>query len=207
VGFSGEKIMNFEFWHPTPIGIFDVDEQVKLQTQQKVFNWISNNYDSIKTTSEENLSTTYHSGHIFLEQCNLTELYSEIMQCTIEFCNLMGIQPSDSYVVHSWLNLFEKNQTENQHTHYGNFLSGCYYVDSSEKSGAFTFPDALTERDMWKGIYLKNKTKQTLLNNSSGSYLPKPGRMLMFQSWMPHSVLKNDSETTRISIAFNVNPK
>ena len=46
-----------------------------------------------------------------------------------------------------------------------------------------------------------------MLNTSSASYLPKPGRMLLFQSWMPHSVLKNNSEKTRISIAFNVNPK
>lgn len=199
--------MNFEFWHPTPVGIYDVNDDVREITKTKVFDWISNNQGSIRETSEENLSTTYHTGHIFLEQCNLVELYTQIMNSTNEFCNLMGIDFNDSYVVHSWLNLFEKNQTENQHTHYGNFLSGCYYVDSDGDSGAFIFPDALTERDMWKGLYLKNKIKETVLNTSSASYLPKPGRMLLFQSWMPHSVLKNNSEKTRISIAFNVNPK
>ena len=118
----------------------------------------------------------------------------------------MGINPKRSYRIDSWINFFEKDQTENQHTHYGNFLSGCYYVTSSKGAGNFIIPDATAERDMWRGIFLKDKNKQNMLNTSSTGYEPIPGRMLMFQSWMPHSVNKNNSSETRISIAFNVNP-
>lgn len=118
----------------------------------------------------------------------------------------MGLDNKVSYKIDSWINFFEKGQSENQHTHYGNFLSGCYYVAASKDAGNILFPDATSERDMWKGVYMKNKLEENFLNSKSVSYEPIPGRLLMFQSWMPHSVMKNNSDDIRISIAFNVNP-
>jgi uncharacterized protein (TIGR02466 family) len=45
------------------------------------------------------------------------------------------------------------------------------------------------------------------VNLTNGQYLPEGGKMILFPSWLEHSVLKNRSSEPRISIAFNINLK
>lgn len=200
--------MNIDCWFPNPVLVHQVDDSKRNIITSKVKSWATeqNISNYLIESPAENLSTSYHSISNFIEACDLLELYNEILYCTYNFCQAMGVKFKSSYTIHSWINFFDKGQTENQHTHYGNFLSGCYYVQSSTGAGNLQFPDATAERDMWKGIYLKDKIEENIINTQSVSYEPIPGRILMFQSWMPHSVAKNNSDETRISIAFNVNP-
>jgi uncharacterized protein (TIGR02466 family) len=199
--------MNIECWFPTPILIHQIDDSKREIISEKVDSWATqeNIAKYLIVSTEENLKTSYHATHNIIEICDLLELYNEIIYCTNYFCQAMGLSHKASYTIHSWINFFEKNQTENQHTHYGSFLSGCYYVKAPKGAGNIVFPDATAERDMWKGIYMKNKLEENPLNTNSIGYEPIPGKLIMFQSWMPHSVSKNNSDDTRISIAFNVN--
>lgn len=197
--------MNFEMWNPVPILVNNVSEDVASAIDKKVYSWTNENQHYLITSQEENLLTTYHSTHNFLEMCGLQELYEAIIQCAVYYTINMGLKLPDGFKVDSWINFFTRNQTEHEHTHYGNFLSGCYYVNAPEGSGVFSFPDPVRERQMWRGIFAKQVEHENFLNVGSCSYVPQRGRLLMFQSWMPHSVLKHNSDEPRISIAFNVN--
>lgn len=198
--------MHFEMWHPTIILEHTLSDQLQKMTSQRVKDFFtSEDRKYLVTSNEENLSTTFHTTNDFIYRYNLIELESEIINCAIEFSKNLSVN-YEKFKIDSWINLFQTGQTEHAHTHYGNYLSGCYYVTSGNNSGKFVFPDPVPQRDMWKGIYLKDKIEENVLNTCSVGYEPTPGKILMFQSWMQHSVLKNNSEHPRISIAFNVNP-
>ena len=197
--------MQIEMWNPVPILVHKVPDEIADIIANKVYHWTNSNKNYLVTSEQENLVTTYHTTNNFIELSNLQELYDEILQCAAQYTVSMGLKLPKQFKLDSWINFFTRNQTENEHTHYGNFLSGCYYVNAPEGSGVFTFPDPVRERQMWRGIFMKNVEEENILNVSSCSYKPNRGQLLLFQSWMPHSVLKNNSDEPRISIAFNVN--
>jgi ectoine hydroxylase-related dioxygenase (phytanoyl-CoA dioxygenase family) len=57
---------------------------------------------------------------------------------------------------------------------------------------------------MWKSMFLNN-AKTNFNNQNVGEYLPENGKLIVFPSWLEHSVLANKTNEIRISIAFNVN--
>jgi branched-chain amino acid transport system ATP-binding protein len=46
--------------------------------------------------------------------------------------------------------------------------------------------------------------KSSLLNCINGIYKPQEGKIILFPSWVEHSVLPNMTESTRISVSFNL---
>lgn len=198
--------MKIEMWCPVPVLVNQLPDSVADIISDKVYVWSTHESNCLAESPEENLTTTYHISSNFIELCNLTELYDAIIESSVQFTANMGIKLPKNFKIDSWVNFFTRNQTEQEHTHYGNFLSGCYYVNAPEGSGLFCFPDPVRERQMWRGVFMKEKEYENILNVNSSSYKPERGKLLLFQSWMPHSVLKNNSDEPRISIAFNVNP-
>ena len=198
--------MRLEMWNPVPILVTEVSEDIATAIDKKVYSWTNENKNYLVDSEGENLTTSYHSAHNFIDMCGLKELYDSIIECASQYTSSMGLKLPNNFRVDSWINFFIRNQSEHEHTHYGNFLSGCYYVNAPKGSAEFSFPDPVRERQMWRGLFTKYIETKNILNINSSSYVPNRGQLLMFQSWMPHSVLKHNSDEPRISIAFNVNP-
>jgi uncharacterized protein (TIGR02466 family) len=199
--------MKFEYWFPTVLGVHYAPDICKLTTKDKIDNWIKDGKHTayLEACREDNLTTSYFKWHDTLGDLNLTELRQEILNQAAAFIAHMGLSVAVSDLnVDSWINFFYPNQTEHQHNHYGNFVSGVYYVTGSEKSGAYRFFDPAVQKTMWKGAYL-SQAENSIVNLTSGQYLPEGGKMILFPSWLEHSVLKNTSNEPRISIAFNIN--
>lgn len=200
--------MNVEYWFPTVTIQHDVDAHVKHTTKLKIDSWMKQgaHKEYLESCKEDNLSTSYFKHHDTLSDLNLTELHEEILKCALVYTQHMGLQVDALQLrVDSWINFFEPNQSEQQHNHYGNFLSGTYYVQGEPHSGCYRFFDPAVQKTMWKGIYLQG-CSPSMSNLSSGEYTPLPGKMILFPSWLDHAVMANKSDQTRISIAFNINP-
>jgi uncharacterized protein (TIGR02466 family) len=199
--------MKFEYWFPTVTGIHYVPEDVKSKTRTKVDEWIDQDKHKqyLENCGIDNLTTSYFRWHDTLGDLNLTELHDEMKTAAIEFALCYGLPlTKDDIKVDSWINFFYPNQSEQQHNHYGNFLSGVYYVTAPEKSGAYAFFDPAVQKTMWKGQYL-SKAAPNMTNFNDGQYQPEEGKIIMFPSWLEHAVYANKSNDVRISIAFNVN--
>lgn len=102
-----------------------------------------------------------------------------------------------------WVNVTPRHGGNRSHVHSGALLSGVYWVQAPEGSGAIGFDDPraqalvflpiLTEEarnrpDHWTRVYFK----------------PIEGRVLLFPAWLRHEVEANESTVDRISISFNV---
>ena len=94
------------------------------------------------------------------------------------------------------------------HIHPGCTWSGVYYIQAPEGCGNIEFIDPRTENLMQQPRYVPNK-KRPKHCWTKANITPRPGRMLIFPSWLYHAVAPNLSEETgrnaeRIIISFNL---
>lgn len=201
--------MKFEYWFPTVTATHFVSEEAKIATKNKIDSWINSGESLayLEMCKEDNLYTSYFKWHDTLGDINLNELTAEILQAGAEFAQHHGLSVGpEALKVDSWINFFNPGQSEQQHNHYGNFISGVYYVSAPPGAGAYRFYDPAVQKTMWKGIHLHG-SQPGMTTQSSGQFIPQEGMMILFPSWLEHCVLANKSDQTRISLAFNINVK
>jgi uncharacterized protein (TIGR02466 family) len=94
------------------------------------------------------------------------------------------------------------------HIHPGCTWSGVYYIHTPDGCGNIEFIDPRTENMMFQPRYMPNK-KRPKHCWTKANLTPRPGRMLIFPSWLYHAVAPNLSEHEgpaghRVIISFNL---
>ncbi len=94
------------------------------------------------------------------------------------------------------------------HIHPGCLWSGVYYVQAPENSGDIEFIDPRTQNLVSQAKYQPNKKRQKHCWTKL-TFSPRAGRLLIFPSWLYHSVAPNLSTNEgkageRIIISFNL---
>ncbi len=97
------------------------------------------------------------------------------------------------------------------HIHPGCIWSGVYYVQAPRNSGRIEFIDPRTQNLMSPVEYIPD-TKRPRICWTKVQYKPVAGRMLIFPSWLYHSVGPNRSkakgkDADRIIVSFNLSQK
>ena len=101
-----------------------------------------------------------------------------------------------------WININKFKDVNDLHNHPNSILSGCFYIEVPKNSGAIVFktPNASVVDAYWRN-HLKNFT---VFNSPVWKIFPVEKQLLIFPSWLEHSVEPNMNEKKeRISIAFN----
>ena len=99
-----------------------------------------------------------------------------------------------------WVNVMEKGAIHGPHIHPHAAVSGTYYVSVPPRAGAIRFEDPRLA--MLMAAPAKKKTAR-LTNRSFVTLPPKPGMLLLWESWLRHGVEPNAAKRPRISISFN----
>ena len=99
-----------------------------------------------------------------------------------------------------WVNVMEKGAIHSPHIHPHSVVSGTYYVTVPERAGAIRFEDPRLAMLM---AAPPRKKKSRLENQSFVSIAPRPGLLLMWESWLRHGVEPNAARRPRISVSFN----
>ena len=99
-----------------------------------------------------------------------------------------------------WANINYPGGYNKPHIHSNSLFSGVYFVKTDETSGKLICTDPRPGAQIIMPIR-KNELPQHLWHQC---YLaPIPGRIIMFPSWLWHSVEPNESNDVRISVSFN----
>ncbi len=199
--------MNVELMFPVSIAVADFEPAVRDITRDKVMNYIATEAAKRDVTASpiESVETSYFSGKSVLEDAGLSELKSTILAAGEAFVQWFGVPPTPLEIERSWINIFRPGMQEMQHAHEGSLLSGSYYVEAPDNCGDLVFQDPIGARRCHRAFTETGvKTPQTA---TEISYPPRPGRFIMFESWMPHAVMGNKSGKIRISIAVNMRKK
>jgi uncharacterized protein (TIGR02466 family) len=102
------------------------------------------------------------------------------------------------YITMSWLNYAREDEYHHVHEHENSMVSGVFYVSADEKYDSIR---------LYKTGYqqIKPSVKDYNLWNSTSWYVPvSTGKLVLFPSWLSHSVDRKKGKNIRISLAFNV---
>jgi uncharacterized protein (TIGR02466 family) len=99
-----------------------------------------------------------------------------------------------------WVNVMEKGAIHAPHIHPHSVISGTYYVTVPPGSGAIRFEDPRLPLMM---AAPPRKQKARLENRLFVDVQPKPGLLLLWESWLRHGVQPNAARGRRISVSFN----
>jgi len=199
--------MKIEILFPVSIALFDLDAALQAVTRAKVMNYLATERArrDVAVSPTESVETSFFTDRSVIEDAGLDELKREVIARGEEFIRWFGVAGYRLDVERSWINLFRPGMQETEHSHEGSVLSGVYYVDAPEHCGDLVFQDPIGARRAHRAFTGTNaQTQQAAMQLC---YAPQPGRLVFFESWMPHSVGGNKSDKTRISIAINLRRK
>jgi uncharacterized protein (TIGR02466 family) len=97
-----------------------------------------------------------------------------------------------------WANINPPGTYHPTHNHPNNYLSGVYYVAVPDTGSHLLFQDPRPVTIM------PQFGKHNRVTGNAAIAQTKPGRMVIFPSWLRHHVPTNEGTTERISIAFNL---
>tara|TARA_B100001175_G_C19223366_1_gene501708 strand:+ start:70 stop:660 length:591 start_codon:yes stop_codon:yes gene_type:complete len=100
-----------------------------------------------------------------------------------------------------WAIINEKGAWNQKHQHSNSDISAAYYVTAHEGCGDIVFYDPRPAR-VYKQPISKSPNK---LNGTVNSIKPEAGMLVLFPSYLDHSVNPNLSDKKRIVISFNLN--
>lgn len=108
--------------------------------------------------------------------------------------------PDKISIVGMWSIINSKNSYNQRHFHPNCNLSAAYYVKVREKCGEIKFFDPIDQKVM----QAPHKTKETNFSAEVIKFTPNEGDLLIFPSYLHHSVEENKSDEERIVISFNI---
>tara|TARA_B100000686_G_scaffold140403_1_gene148027 strand:+ start:296 stop:931 length:636 start_codon:yes stop_codon:yes gene_type:complete len=114
--------------------------------------------------------------------------------------HFLGKNQSALVVTGCWANVSVPSAYHKEHSHPNNFLSGVFYVKTPKGGDTINFHDPRPEAHV-----IAPSFEEPLSRNYSTMFVEaKPGRMMIFPSWLRHSVDPNASDELRISVSFNM---
>lgn len=107
---------------------------------------------------------------------------------------------SDAIVTQSWINASKPGEHTHYHVHPNSFGSGVLYLSVSGQNAGITFHKSPVHSGH-SGYILQPKTNGA--PPTSEFFWVRTGDLIIFPSYLPHSVPKNPTDQVRWSLAFN----
>jgi uncharacterized protein (TIGR02466 family) len=99
-----------------------------------------------------------------------------------------------------WINVMASGGVHGGHIHPHSVISGTYYVSLPPGASAIKFEDPRLPLMM---AAPPKKASARPANKTFVSIVPRPGTLLLWESWLRHEVPQNAARGQRISISFN----
>ena len=99
-----------------------------------------------------------------------------------------------------WLNVMPEGGVHGGHIHPHSAISGTYYVALPKGASAIKFEDPRLPLMMAAPA---RKAKARAHNQTFVTVAPRPGTLLLWESWLRHEVPPNTARGKRISVSFN----
>lgn len=181
----------------TLVGVVKLDVNSK-----KILEFIKNLNYKENTFINENKRTSFISkdNKIFKDK-NLLDLKNKSIYAIELYLKNVLYLNTKFKIINSWATKTFQKGSSHTHSHAHSFLSCCYYPKYS-KSFNIKFFKSKSIDTFWN-----LKPEKFDINNSNFWEInPEENDLLIFPSHLEHSISFNNSEETRYSIAFCVNP-
>ena len=188
---------------PIPIARFPIDQSIVDNTTKLVKKFIEDTKFTEPSAPGE-LLTTFYKDKNFLGRIGDKDLLSFINKSTRQYLNLLGYDPNCYIEITSWLQVNQPYSYFVRHDHYGALVSGVLYLEVPKEGGDLLFNNPLECRRMSNTFFERIKKEENEFNYGHVKYHATIGEMIMFESWLQHTVTQNFSQENRIAVAFNI---
>lgn len=99
-----------------------------------------------------------------------------------------------------WINVLKPGGAHSGHIHPSSVLSGTYYVTVPKGASALKLEDPRL------GLMMAAPRRKETAPRDAQPFVtvaPKPGTLILFESWLRHEVPANTARESRISVSFN----
>lgn len=130
----------------------------------------------------------------------LRDLISCVNNATKSVLRFLRVGYDAVEITGCWANVLAKGAAHRAHSHPNNYLSGVYYVRTHPGTDTINFHDPRQQT----AIIRPPVVELTAENTDQIVVRVKNGTLLIFPSYLQHSVDTNLSEEERISLSFNI---
>lgn len=130
----------------------------------------------------------------------MRELVACIEHCAAGVLRFLRIGITDIEITGCWATVLAPGASHKLHSHPNNFLSGAYYVRTGAGADTLNFHDPRRQT----GVIRPPVVELTAQNTDQVVVRVRDGTLLLFPSYLEHSVDANESSGERISISFNL---
>ena len=178
--------------------------KIKLDLDVKKLQSFCNNYKHNDTVGKV-LSNRggYHSNDLPLDNVILQPLIKEIETHSSQFANTF-FSKNKQILNNMWFNINFYKDSNISHNHFGDDISGVYYIKTPNECGNIIFEHPAKDLFDYYFLNVENR-KEVNIYNARTWWMPSEVNMLyLFPAWLNHSVELNKNKTEeRISISFN----
>lgn len=142
---------------------------------------------------------TWQTTHDLHEQEAFAPLYPFVDGAIQASLQALGIDDTGYEITGCWANINPPGSAHQPHSHPNNLVSGVYYVQTLGDGDEIVFHDPRPQAHVIRPV----TTRAVAETQATIGVEAKPGRMLLFPSWLRHSVHPNRTQAERISLSFN----
>lgn len=198
--------MAVDIFFGVPLVVLEVEADIRDAIRAKVYRYLESAEarEVVVPAPEESVVTSYYRREAsILADAKLVELEGITLMAGNGYLEqTLKLRPRKLQIQQAWINLFPPGAQEAQHSHDGSLLSCSYYVEAPQNCGCIVFPDPISARRTYREF--TDTAGDEIINRREIAVEPKPGRLVMFESWVPHYIQCNKSDRLRISIAINM---
>ena len=190
-----------EDWFITSVWYFDEPDTQDLNQRLLELIQAERQADNVGMTNRSSV-LGWHSRddlHRRLEFRPFVEIVERNLQEVIAFQH-WNLAKATPVISSCWAVVNGKYGSNTVHNHPNSLLSGVYYLQASNNCGALSFRDPRSVAVMMAPPV----TEMTAWTFRTVAYQPKPGRMLIFPSWLDHGVAPNLADEERVALSFNI---
>ena len=185
---------------PTPVWTSQLDNYQSINEQMYKFIKFTQSKD-IKGISKSNIKG-WHSKDFDMQENEPRNFIKFILPAIEQVITDMNWekQKQSVNINNMWAIINTGGSANLRHQHGNSTISGAYYVRAPENSGDIIFYDPRPAP-----VYTFPKAlNPNLLNAQVNGISPKEGALVLFPSYLDHSVNENLSNEERIVISFNI---
>jgi uncharacterized protein (TIGR02466 family) len=104
---------------------------------------------------------------------------------------------TEIYITQSWVNFTKEHESHHRHSHPNSVLSGIVYIDVDSTKDSIVFYKNMSNQ------IVTNKTEFNIYNSDLWTFPVETSQIIVFPSYLQHSVNTKEENNTRISLSFN----
>jgi len=143
----------------------------------------------------------YQSPFTLQGEEELRPLFQYVCEMAMQAVQDLNFIDNNIFLTHAWVNFNDTRQCMNTEHVHGEVFSGVFYLKTPPESGKLVLTNSGLNR-LWGGIQLVKEKNQ--FTGESLRIEPEEGSIILFPSYLPHSVETNNHDDERISISFNL---